>query len=623
MFYLLLSIIKILEFIMCGIVAYMGKKPALQQLLDGLYRLEYRGYDSAGIAMVSPQQLWCTKGIGRVKDLDEMIQQNPPSCTIGIAHTRWATHGGVTNENAHPHFDSENKIAVVHNGIIENMDALKLFLQNQDVEFISETDTEIFPHLIRHHYSGDPVEAVLSALHQVRGTYGIAVIFLDHPDIIIAARNGSPLVIGVGEDETVIASDPQAVVSHTRQVIYLKDRELAVVENNNVRTLRLNGERVEPSIETLDADYILAERGTYDHFMLKEIYEQPESIRRALLGRVQVDDGNAKLGGLNMCPRDLVSIKRVINLGCGTSYHAGMVGAMAVEDLGRIPASSEIASEFQHRHPIIPSDALFFAISQSGETADTLGAIKEVQLRGGDVKGVINVVGSTIARTCGSGVYVHSGPEIAVASTKAFTSQVTALLIFSLMISRTRNLSLHDGQQMAKLLFDLPELTAKVLDSMPDLSPVIGWLMKHRYALFLGRGYSYPAALEGALKLKEIAYVPCEAYPAGEMKHGPIAMISDGTPVIFLAPRDSQRDKSISNIREVKARGARVIAIHTEGDAEIEALADFSIPIPEVEDYASPILSVLPLQLIAYHTAVALDCDVDKPRNLAKSVTVE
>lgn len=609
---------------MCGIVGYIGGKEALPTLVDGLRRLEYRGYDSAGVALHHGQdRLWVRRAVGRIQELEERVVDPPADAHVGIAHTRWATHGGITEANAHPHVDAGVGVAVVHNGIIENNTALRNQLQAAGVVFRSETDTEILPHLIRRAYEGDPVRAVQRALRQIRGTYGIAVLFNEHPDLIIAARHGSPLVVGVGDGEAIIASDPQAIVAHTRRVLYLDDREIAVVSRAGVRLIRLAGGSVSPSFETIDEDYTAAEKDGYPHFMLKEIHEQPASIRRALRGRIQVEEGNAKLGGLNMSPRDLVRVDRVINIGCGTSFHAGLAGAMAIEHLARVPARSEIASEFRHRNPIIPRDALFFAVSQSGETADTLGAIQEIQLKGGEVMGVVNAVGSTIARTCGSGVYVHSGPEIAVASTKAFTSQVAALLVFTLMLSRTRNLSLATGQEVARELDAIPDKVRRYLEDPGPIDEVVRAITDARYVQFLGRGFSFPVALEGALKLKEIAYIPCEAYPAGEMKHGPIAMLEPETPVIFVASADAQRDKAMSNMREVLARDAKLIVIHSEGDDEARDLAHISIEIPRVADYVSPMLSVVPLQLIAYKAGLVLGRDIDKPRNLAKSVTVE
>ena len=607
---------------MCGIVAYTGSGEALPHLMEGLRRLEYRGYDSAGVALAQRDSLWLRRRVGRVAGLELAAQDAPPAQT-GIGHTRWATHGGVTEQNAHPHTDLPLRIAVVHNGIIENMRSLKTQIEAEGVTFRSETDTEILPHLIRRYYKGDPLLAVAQACHQLRGTFGIAVVFADHPDLIVAARNGSPLVVGLGDGETVLASDPQAVVAHTRRVVYLEDREIALLSPNGVKVQRFDGSAVVPGVELLENDYDVAEKEGFEYFMLKEIHEQTESVQRCLRGRIQFEEGNAVLGGLNMGPRDLVGIQRVINIGCGTSYHAGMVGAMAIETLARVPARAEIASEFRHRSPIIPREALFFAISQSGETADTLGAVQEIQIKGGQIMGVVNVVGSTIARKCGQGVYVHSGPEIAVASTKAFTSQVTALLVFTLMLARTRSLNLDHGRRVAQVLQSMPERVETYLAAPGPIEEAAAILAAAKYVLFLGRGFSYPVALEGALKLKELAYIACEAYPAGEMKHGPIAMLEKGTPVVFIIPDDGHRHKAISNMKEVEARGARLIVIHTTGDAEIEEMAHVSIPIPPCPDYASALLSVLPLQLLSYHTALLLGRDIDKPRNLAKSVTVE
>jgi glucosamine--fructose-6-phosphate aminotransferase (isomerizing) len=607
---------------MCGIVAYVGGEPALPRLVEGLRRLEYRGYDSAGVAVLDGDRLWIRKDIGKVSELAAHLEGGPPS-TIGLAHTRWATHGGVTQANAHPHTDGPGRIAVVHNGIIENSSQIRARLREKGVVFRSETDTEVLPHLIRDHWKGDALQAVLDALVHVRGTWGIAVLFVDQPDRIVVARNGSPLVIGLGQGETVVASDPQAVVAHTRNVIYLQDKEVAVVTRDGATLHTMAGAALPSTVETIDGDYGLASKEGFPHYMLKEIHEQPRSIRRALRGRLMLEEGNAKLGGFQMSPRDLAAVRSVVTLGCGTSYHAGMASAMAIEALARVPARAEIASEFRYRHPIIPRDALYFAVSQSGETADTLGAVQEVQLKGGEVMGVVNVVGSTIARTCGKGVYVHSGPEIAVASTKAFTSQLAAMYVFTLMMARCTSLSLEQGRAVAKALDDIPALVGRYLQDPGPVPSVVDRVKSARYVLFLGRGLSYPVALEGALKLKEVAYIPCEAYPAGEMKHGPIAMLDPGTPVIFLCPRDGQTEKAISNMMEVKARGAFLIVIHTEGDEEVAALADLALPVPKTADFASPFVTVLPLQLLAYHAGLALGRDVDKPRNLAKSVTVE
>jgi len=607
---------------MCGIVGYVGSDLALPKLIEGLRRLEYRGYDSSGVALPDANGLWIHKAVGRVDTMAKTVLDEP-AATSGIAHTRWATHGGVTQVNAHPHTDASGRIAVVHNGIIENMDALKRMLMDEGFVFVSETDTEILAHLIRRAYRGSPLEAVREAVKHVRGTYGVAVLFADHPGLLIAVRHGSPLVIGLGDGETVIASDPQAVVAHTRRAIYLQDREIALITAQGAEVQRLDGGSTQSAVEVIDEVFAVAELDGFPHFMLKEIHEQPNAIRRCLVGRLDLDTGNARLGGLNMTPRDLVGVQRVTTVGCGTAFHAGLVGAMAVESLARVPARAEIASEFRHRKPIIPRDALFLAISQSGETADTLGAVEEILIKGGEVRGVVNVVGSTIARTCGQGVYIHAGPEIAVASTKAFTSQITSLLVFTLMLARTRNLSLAEGQRVARNLLAVPEAIERYLADPGPIERAVEAIRDQRYVLFLGRGFSFPVALEGALKLKEIAYIPCEAVPAGEMKHGPIAMLEQGTPVVFIAPQGEQREKAISNMKEVEARGGRLIVVHTDGDDEIARMADISIPIPKVPDYLSPLLTVLPLQLIAYRCALAMGRDVDKPRNLAKSVTVE
>jgi len=610
---------------MCGIIGYLGPRDAHGVLLDGLHRLEYRGYDSAGMALVQDGELKTVKSVGRVIGLEKKSQGM--SGRTGIAHTRWATHGGVTHENAHPHIDGVGRIAVVHNGIIDNAEVIRQQLVAEGVTFRSETDSEVLPHLIRKFYEGDPIAAVRMALQQVRGTWGIAVTFADHPRVVVAARNGSPLVIGLGDGETFLASDAHALVKYTRRVIYLEDGELASLSPDAVETFRLQGGASPHDVEVLTATYGDEGKGEFPHFMLKEIHEQPESITRCLRGRVHEEAGTARLGGFEMTPRDLVKATRVTILGCGTSYLAGMVGAMSIESLARIPATVEIASEFNCRNPVIDPDAIYLAVSQSGETYDTLGAIKEVKVKGGRVLGVVNVVGSSIARSCGAGVYIHSGPEIAVASTKAFTSQVSALYLFTLMLARSRTLSPHQGKSLARELMAVPSKVEAFLKEygQPGKGPIqqaVAHLTGARYALFMGRGRSWPVAMEGALKLKEIAYIPCEAYPAGEMKHGPIAMMEKGTPVIAIVPDDEHREATLSNIQEVRARNACVIIIHTRGDVDAERLADVSIPIPRTDPMLSPLVSVVPLQLLAYQAALALGRDIDMPRNLAKSVTV-
>jgi glucosamine--fructose-6-phosphate aminotransferase (isomerizing) len=607
---------------MCGIVGYVGPRRAAPILMDGLRRLEYRGYDSAGIALIDQETVNIHKEVGRVGALAQALPKEPQGNT-GIAHTRWATHGGVTQANAHPHPDSELGIAVVHNGIIDNDDVLRQRLVQLGVEFRSETDTEVLPHLIRHHYAGDPREAVVAALREIRGTYGVVVAFAEHPGLIVAARNGSPLVVGLGDGENFVASDPHALVLHTRRVIFMEDREIAVITAAEVNTFVLDGSEAIHTVEELEALHGPGGMGEFPHYMLKEIHEQPESMGRCLRGRIQPDEGAARLGGFDLTPRAMTEISSVVFLGCGTSFHAGMVGAMALEAIARIPARAEIASEYRSRNPVVDTNALHLAVSQSGETADTLGAVKEVQLKGGRVMGVVNVVGSTIARKCGAGVYIHSGHEVAVASTKAFTSQISALYAFTLMLGRTRTLSPHDAQHLARSLMDMPEMVRAYLGDPGPLHEAVRLLVGARYALFMGRGLSWPVALEGALKLKEIAYIPCEAYPAGEMKHGPIAMMEQGSPVVAVVPSDQHRDKTLSNMQEVRARGASLIVVHSRGDHRAASLATVSLPVPRVHPLLTPMVTVLPLQLLSYHAALALGRDIDMPRNLAKSVTVE
>ncbi|MES2641240.1 MAG: glutamine--fructose-6-phosphate transaminase (isomerizing) [Myxococcota bacterium] len=607
---------------MCGIVGYVGPRSAAPLLLEGLRRLEYRGYDSAGIALLDGG-VHIVRRVGPVANLAEAVDPASPGHT-GIGHTRWATHGGVTEPNAHPHLDSTNRIAVVHNGIIENHAAIRALLEEEGVHFRSQTDTEVLPHLIRKFYRGDPLEAVRAALQAVQGTYGIAVTFADHPGVIIAARNGSPLVVGKGVGETFLASDPTALAGYTRQVMYLEDREIMRITAEGWELTRLDGGTISHAIEELAEDLVWSEKGDFQHHMLKEIHEQPESLRRCLSGRVVPEEGGARLGGLDLTTREIATISRVGILGCGTSFHASVVGAAAMEQLARVPAFAEIASEFRYRNPVIDPEALFLAVSQSGETADTLGAVREVQVKGGRVMGVVNVVGSSIARACGRGVYVHSGPEIAVASTKAFTSQVAALLVASLMFGRTRLIAADEGRRFGKELLGVPDLVSRYLADPGPIDAAVEMVAGGKYVFFFGRGVSHAVAMEGALKLKEVAYIPCMSYPAAEMKHGPIALIDPTTPVVAIVPDDVMRDKTLSNVQEVKARGARTIIVHSEGDEASAALADVSIPVPRTRSsLISPLLTVLPLQLIAYHAGLALGRNIDRPRNLAKSVTVE
>jgi len=621
---------------MCGIIGYTGTRQARGLLIEGLRRLEYRGYDSAGVAVHDARRLHVHRAVGRVAGLASTVPADL-SGTTGIAHTRWATHGGVTLENAHPHMDMLQRIAVVHNGIIENMGPLKSKLESEGVRFRSETDSEVLAHLIARFYegqgalddsispdaAGDPLEAVRAALVRVRGTWGIAVVFADHPDAIICARNGSPLVVGLGDGETFIASDPHALTPHTRRVVFLEDGEIARLDPSGVQTQRLDGGANQTVIEELAEDWGDSEKGDFPHFMLKEIHEQPEALRQCLGGRVLADDGTAKLGGLDISPRELVGIRAVNLLGCGTAYHACLVGAAIIEQLARVPSRASVASEFRYSNPVIDASDLFFAVSQSGETADTLGAVKEIQLKGGQAMGVVNVVGSSIARTCGRGVYVHSGPEMAVASTKAFSNMVAALALFALQIGRTRALSAHDGREIAEALLQIPSLVERYLGAPGPVDDMVRLVQDAKMVLFLGRGVNAAVAAEGALKLMEVAYIPCIAYPSGEMKHGPIALLEEGSPVIVIAPDDPLKDKSLSNLQECRARGARIILIHTEGDTETAALGDVSIAVPRTSPLLSPLLTTLPLQLLAYRAGLTLGRDIDRPRNLAKSVTVE
>ena len=606
---------------MCGIIGYIGHRQATPFLVEGLNRLEYRGYDSSGIA-VKNGDISVHKCAGKISDLESII----PAQVIGksgIAHTRWATHGPPNDANAHPHCSEDQTIALVHNGIIENSKLLRNKLEKFGVELLSDTDSEALVHLIhREMESGSkPLTAVRRTLKRARGTWGLCVLFKEH-DVIICARNGSPLVIGVGEGENWVASDTLPLQTHTQQVIALKDGELAEVTVDGVKTSRLDGRASDSEVIQLEDDWSEAELGDYPHYMLKEISEQPEALRQCLSGRLLFADGNARLGGLKLSPRKLKKIPYVRLLGCGTALHAAQVGRLMIESLARVPALAHVSSEFRHNDPVIDIDALHFAVSQSGETADTLAAVKEIQLKGGEVRGVINVVGSSIARQCGHGCYIHSGPEQSVASTKAFSNMVAALSLFAIQIGRARSLSRNRGKELINSLKQIPTLVDQYLSNQGPIIDAVDLVKDAKSVLFLGRGISAPVAREGALKLMEIAYIPCLAYPAGEMKHGPIALLEEGSPVIVIAPNDSLKDKTISSIHECRARGAKIILIHEEGDSIAEE-GDISIPVPRTDSMLTPLLTVLPLQLIAYHTALALDCDVDRPRNLAKSVTVE
>jgi len=620
---------------MCGIIGYTGQRPAAPILVDGLHRLEYRGYDSAGVAVQRGRETTILRRVGRVTELERLMPRALEG-GCGIAHTRWATHGGVTEQNAHPHQDNLDRITLVHNGIIENMAPLKQRLQAEGVVFRSETDTEVLVNLIAHFYlgqgpigdsispdvAGDPIEAIRAALARVRGTWGIAVLFADHPGVIFAARNGSPLVVGLGDGETFLSSDPHALIPHTRRVMFLQDGEIAVLDRQGAQIQRVDGRSGRTDVQVLDEEWGDAELGDFPHYMLKEIHEQPEALRQCLSGRLLPDEGTAKLGGLDLSARDLVEIPSVGLLGCGTAFHACQVGAAVIEQLARVPARAEIGSEFRYRNPVIDPNSLYFAVSQSGETADTLGAVKEVSLKGARVMGVVNVVGSTIARACGRGVYIHSGPEMAVASTKAFSNMVVALCLFALQLGRSRALAPHEGRRVAEGLQAVPALVQRYLDAPGAIEDMVRAVVGAKMVLFLGRGSSAAVAAEGALKLMEVAYVPCIAYPAGEMKHGPIALLEKNSPVIVLAPDDPHKEKTLSALHECRARGATIILIHTEGDP-IETMGDVNIAVPRTVDFLSPFVTVLPLQLLAYRAGLALGRDIDRPRNLAKSVTVE
>jgi glutamine---fructose-6-phosphate transaminase (isomerizing) len=609
----------------CGIVGYVGSKTASPLLIEGLKRLEYRGYDSAGISTMNGTGLETRKAKGKISQLEAVMNGSPVHGTVGIAHTRWATHGQPNECNAHPHLDCHGKIAVVHNGIIENYGALRTMLKRQGHKFVSETDTEVLAHLIEAALGdGQQLEdAVIDALNLVEGTYGIAVISADDPDKIVCARKGSPLLIGVGDGEYFVASDASAILAHTRQVVYLDDGEMGVVTRKGYEVLDLQARRVKKGVSRIDWDLDQIEKGGYDHFMLKEIFEQPQTIQETMRGRLVLEEGFSKLGGLNLSREELLAFDQIYITACGTSWHSGLIGEMYIEDLARIRAAVEYASEFRYRNPIVNDRTLCVVISQSGETADTLAAMREAKRRGAKTLGLVNVVGSTIAREDDGGIYLHAGPEIGVASTKAFTSQVIALALLTLKLGRLRNLSVAAGREIAQAMEALPEQVQSILDRAAEIEKIAETFKDATNFLYLGRGYNFPVALEGALKLKEISYIHAEGYPAAEMKHGPIALIDSEMPVVFIAPHDSVFDKVVSNIQEVKARGGRVICITSQDEPVLKGKIDFEIRVPKTIDMLFPILTVIPLQLLAYYVAVKRGLDVDQPRNLAKSVTVE
>jgi glucosamine--fructose-6-phosphate aminotransferase (isomerizing) len=608
---------------MCGIVGYVGDRIATPMLLEGLKRLEYRGYDSAGVAMMNGEGVETRRAAGKIARLEAAIAKDPPQGTMGIAHTRWATHGPPTEKNAHPHASQNGKIAVVHNGIIENATALKAGLEARGYVFKSDTDTEVLAHLIEVAYAGNLEAAVIEALHQCDGTYGLAVITSDERDKIVAARKGSPLLIGVGDGEYFIASDASAILAHTRNVVYLDDGDIAVVTRDGYRVLDFDSAIRDKPVTRIDWDLQQIERGGYPHFMLKEIFEQPTTVENTMRGRLILEEGFSKLGGLNISKEDLLKIDNIIITACGTSWHSALIGEMMIEELCRIPVEVEYASEFRYRNPIVTPTTLCIVISQSGETADTLAAMREAKRRGARTLGIVNVVGSTIAREDDGGIYLHAGPEIGVASTKAFTSQVVALALFTLKLARLKNLSVARGREIAQALADLPAQIQSILDRAPEIEGLAEEFKRASNFLYLGRGYNFPAALEGALKLKEISYIHAEGYPAAEMKHGPIALIDEMMPVVCIAPHDAVFDKITSNIQEVKARKGKIIAITTRDEPALAGKLDYEFRIPETVDLLAPILASVPLQLLAYYIAVKRGCNVDQPRNLAKSVTVE
>jgi len=627
---------------MCGIVGYVGFRNASEFLIQGLRRLEYRGYDSSGVVTINRAGDFClSKAAGRLDHLVAKLADEPAEGRLGIGHTRWATHGAATDANAHPHYGGHHDLAIVHNGVIENYRALKEYLQSAGYEFVSATDTEVIAHLVAdclkkelehrgHNGRGDAaggyeplVAAVNGALAKLQGTYGLAVVFHDYPDVIIAARHGSPLVVGVGEDEHFVASDASPLVGYTDKIVYLAEHEIAVVTADTLRVIHRDQGEVSPSVQILDLQSGDVDLGSYEHFMLKEIFEQPETLRNAMRGRLSPDEATAHFGGLHLSPQQLRSVNRILLTACGTSWHSAMVGEYLLEEFARIPVEVEYASELRYRNPPIDNNTLVFAITQSGETADTLAALREMKRQGHPTLAICNVVGSSIAQEADGGIYLHAGPEIGVASTKAFTSQCAVLTMLALYFGRLRHLSFAQGMKIIEQLQSLPDKVRQALEANDQIRRIAEKYYQCGNFLYLGRQFNFPTALEGALKLKEISYIHAEGYPAAEMKHGPIALIDENTPSVFIIPHGAVYDKVIANMEEIKARGGPVIAITCEAGAQAAELADDVIQIPTVEDFLQPIVTAIPLQLLAYHIAVLRGCDVDKPRNLAKSVTVE
>jgi glutamine---fructose-6-phosphate transaminase (isomerizing) len=616
---------------MCGIIGYIGNAEATPILIDGLRRLEYRGYDSAGVATISAGQMELRKCAGRIASLTQLVQKQPMHGTAGIGHTRWATHGHVTDDNAHPHLDQSGKLALIHNGVIENFQQLRDQLVTQGHTFRSETDTEVLAHLIGHLFDSLPgprnkqnlMQAFRLALKQIVGTYGLALFHVDVPDVLLGARRGSPLILGVGKGQNFIVSDVSAIVAHTRDVVYLEDYDVVAIERDQFDVSSLVGTDASFHVSKVEFSTEDVDRGTYSHYMLKEIFEQPNAIRDAMRGRLSPEECTAKLGGLNMSARELRNVERIVLTACGTALHAARVGECLLESLAQIPTEVEFASEFRYRNMPMNKDTLVFAISQSGETIDTLAALRESKRKGHRTLGICNSVGSTIARESDGGVYMHAGPEIGVAATKSFTSQVVILTLLSLLLGRIRHLSSAQGIEVISALEKLPEQAAQILSQSDKIAELADKYSDAAGFLFFGRQYNYPIALEGALKLKEITYKFAEGHPSAELKHGVIALIGPEVPSIMIAPDDPVYDKNINTLEQIKARNGRVIAIATDGRKQIADVADDIIFIPKCPDYISPVLTAIPLQLFAYHLAVKLGRDVDKPRNLAKSVTVE
>ena len=612
---------------MCGIVGYIGAKNSIPILIEGLKRLEYRGYDSAGIGVVTKdkKEPIAIRSLGKVSKLEDKIENYKFESNLGIAHTRWATHGKPSEENAHPHANMDKSLFVVHNGIIENYVEIKTKLKKDGYKFLSETDTEVLPHLIDSFLKKghNLMNAVRAALNEVKGTYGIAVAYKNEPDKIIAAKKGSPLVIGIGDNEHYVASDVNALIGHTSQVVYLEDGEVVEITRDKFDARTIDDEEIQKVVEEIRVELDEISKSDYPHYMLKEIFEQTKSVHDSFRGRILMEEGTAKLGGIEMIADRIANSKRIVISACGTSWHAGLVAEYMLEQFTGIPVEVDYASEFRYRNPIVNKDDAMFFISQSGETADTLAAMKEAKNRGALILGVCNVVGSSIARASEAGVYIHAGPEIGVASTKAFTSQLVVFALISVMIGRKRHLSIIDGQNILKELELIPSKIGEILKLNDQIKKIAEEFVDAKNFLYLGRGYNFPVALEGALKMKEISYIHAEGYPAAEMKHGPIALIDENMPIVFIAPKDSVYDKVVNNIEEVKARKGKIIAIASENDNEIDNLVDFSIKIPDTIRMLMPILTSIPLQLLAYHVAVLKGLDVDQPRNLAKSVTVE